>query len=138
MHRLNDTGLLTRAVCVRREVGEVPEVCPLRMLAETEAVHHRSRVSLRDVRLQETLYCAVLRLRIVGVAGEDTKPPRGQSGRDCISVDQINFVSIRVFQLEAGIESCFLLCLLCHFGNSRCCLIYRECGLCGRVCSSEK
>lgn len=55
MHRRNDAGLLSRASCARREVGEIPVVCLLRMLAETEAVHHRSRVSLRDVRLQEAL-----------------------------------------------------------------------------------
>jgi hypothetical protein len=55
MHRRNEAGLLTRAVCAEREVGEVPVVYLLRMLAETEALHHQSRVSQRDVRLQETL-----------------------------------------------------------------------------------
>jgi hypothetical protein len=53
--RQNDVGLLTRAGCAGREVSEIPVVRPVRMLRETEAVQHRSQVSLRDVRLQETL-----------------------------------------------------------------------------------
>ena len=55
MHRRNDAVLLSRAGCAEREVGEIPVVCPLRMLAVTEAVHHRRQVSLRDVRFQETV-----------------------------------------------------------------------------------
>ena len=39
------------------------------------------------------------------VAGEDTKPPRGQPGKYGSSFDKINVVRLAVFHLDAGIES---------------------------------
>ena len=51
MHRRNDAGLLTRASCAERELGEIPVVCPMRVPTVTQALNYRRLFSLRDVRL---------------------------------------------------------------------------------------